>query len=110
MGTCWTLRKAKKRISDEIQMLKNLKHPKIIAFINAWTNKEQEKAHDKSSPPLLSSKLHPKLRRTAGTGLLHYRAGHGRFPPAVHKAHQCAAEAQGDPQLVQADLGRWLGR
>ena len=38
------LRKAKKRISDEIQMLKNLKHPKIIAFINAWTNKEQEKA------------------------------------------------------------------
>ena len=25
-------------------MLKNLKHPKIIAFINAWTNKEQEKA------------------------------------------------------------------
>ena len=38
------LRKAKKRISDEIQMLKNLKHPKIITFINAWTNKEQEKA------------------------------------------------------------------
>ncbi|CAE7650484.1 Wnk3 [Symbiodinium sp. CCMP2456] len=36
-------KKAKKRISDEIQMLKNLKHPKIIAFINAWTNKEQEK-------------------------------------------------------------------
>ena len=37
-------RKAKKRISDEIQMLKNLKHDKIITFINAWTNKEQEKA------------------------------------------------------------------
>ena len=36
------LRKAKKRISEEINMLKNLKHPKIIAFINAWTNKEKE--------------------------------------------------------------------
>ncbi|CAJ1387189.1 unnamed protein product [Effrenium voratum] len=36
--------KAKKRISDEINMLKTLKHPKIIAFINAWTNKQQEQA------------------------------------------------------------------
>ncbi|CAJ1334242.1 unnamed protein product [Effrenium voratum] len=35
-------KKAKKRISDEINMLKTLKHPKIIAFINAWTNKQQE--------------------------------------------------------------------
>lgn len=38
------LRKAKKRISEEINMLKTLKHPKIIAFINAWTNKEKEQA------------------------------------------------------------------
>ncbi|CAK9068314.1 unnamed protein product [Durusdinium trenchii] len=35
-------KKAKKRISEEINMLKTLKHPKIIAFINAWTNKEKE--------------------------------------------------------------------
>lgn len=33
--------KAKKRIAEEIHMLKSLKHPRIIAFINAWINKQQ---------------------------------------------------------------------
>ena len=29
----------KMRISTEIEILKNLKHPNIIHFINAWINK-----------------------------------------------------------------------
>lgn len=31
----------KLRISTEIQILKNLKHPNIIHFINAWINKSK---------------------------------------------------------------------
>ena len=31
----------KMRISTEIEILKNLKHPNIIHFINAWINKSK---------------------------------------------------------------------
>ncbi|CAE8678045.1 unnamed protein product [Polarella glacialis] len=33
-------KRAKKRITEEINMLKSLAHPRIIAFINAWINKK----------------------------------------------------------------------
>ena len=32
----------RKRISDEIALLKQLKHPNIIHFINAWINRQKE--------------------------------------------------------------------
>ncbi|CAK0910724.1 unnamed protein product, partial [Prorocentrum cordatum] len=32
---------AKKRISSEIELLQKLKHPRIIAFINAWVKKKE---------------------------------------------------------------------
>jgi WNK lysine deficient protein kinase len=32
----------RKRISDEIALLKKLKHPNIISFISAWINKQKE--------------------------------------------------------------------
>ncbi len=35
------LREDKMRISTEIEILKNLKHPNIIHFINAWINKSK---------------------------------------------------------------------
>lgn len=31
-----------KRILDEINLLKSLKHPNIISFISAWLNKRKE--------------------------------------------------------------------
>mmetsp|Transcript_20462 Transcript_20462/g.17822 ORF Transcript_20462/g.17822 Transcript_20462/m.17822 type:complete len:162 (+) Transcript_20462:51-536(+) len=34
--------KERKRISDEIALLKQLKHPNIIHFISAWINKQKE--------------------------------------------------------------------
>merc|ERR1719215_1928531 len=34
--------RARKRINEEISMLKSLKHQRIIAFINAWINKKEE--------------------------------------------------------------------
>ena len=56
MTDCLNLhRKAKKRISEEINMLKTLKHPKIIAFINAWTNKEKEQALRRMVQPFFAS-------------------------------------------------------
>eukprot|EP00971_Amphidinium_carterae_P199087 3950885-Amphidinium_carterae.1 len=35
-------KRERRRITSEIGMLKSLKHPRIIAFINAWINKQQE--------------------------------------------------------------------
>lgn len=32
----------RKRIADEIALLKKLKHPNIIQFISAWLNKQKE--------------------------------------------------------------------
>ena len=32
----------RKRISEEISILKNLKHPNVIHFISAWYNKKKE--------------------------------------------------------------------
>jgi serine/threonine protein kinase len=32
----------RKRISDEIALLKQLKHPNIIHFISAWINRQKE--------------------------------------------------------------------
>lgn len=31
----------KKRISEELNILNNIKHPNIISFINAWMNKQK---------------------------------------------------------------------
>jgi WNK lysine deficient protein kinase len=32
----------RKRIADEINLLKSLKHPNVIHFINAWINRQKD--------------------------------------------------------------------